>query len=103
VAEVGAVRTLAETSGRPAEILAGLSRRPHGRLEGGFSTCVALHLDRDGACTLASAGHPAPYFNDKEIDLPGALPLGIDPATAYEETIVQFHPAISALFILTVC
>jgi hypothetical protein len=89
---VGAVRTLAETTSRPAEILAGLSRRLHGRLEGGFSTCVALHLDSNGACILASAGHPAPYFNDREIDLPGALPLGIDPATAYEETIVQFHP-----------
>ena len=89
---VGAVRTLAETTSRPAEILAGLSRRLHGRLEGGFSTCVALHLDPRGTCTLASAGHPAPYFNGKEIDLPGALPLGIDPATAYEETIVQFHP-----------
>jgi serine phosphatase RsbU (regulator of sigma subunit) len=41
---------------------------------------------------LASAGHPAPYFNDKEIDLPGALPLGIDPAIAYEEATVHFHP-----------
>jgi hypothetical protein len=89
---VGAVRTLAESTSRPAEILAGLSRRLHGRLEGGFSTCVALHLDPQGICTLASAGHPAPYFNDKEIDLPGALPLGIDPATTYEETTVQFHP-----------
>ncbi len=89
---VGAARTLAETTWRPAEILAGLSRRLHGRLEGGFSTCVALHLDPHGACTLASAGHPAPYFNGKEIDLPGALPLGIHPATAYEETIVQFQP-----------
>jgi Stage II sporulation protein E (SpoIIE) len=89
---VGAVRTLAETTSRPAEILAGLSRRLHGRLQGGFSTCVVLHLDPDGACTLASAGHPAPYFNDKEIDLPGALPLGIDPAIAYEEAIVHFHP-----------
>ena len=79
---VGAVRTLAETTSRPAEILAGLSRRLHGRLEGGFSTCVALRLDAHGACILASAGHPAPYFNDKEIDLPGALPLGIDPAIA---------------------
>jgi hypothetical protein len=89
---VGAVRTLAETTSRPAEILAGLSRRLHGRLQGGFSTCLALRLDSDGACTLASAGHPAPYFNDKEIDLPGALPLGIDPETAYEEVIMQFHP-----------
>ena len=88
---VGAVRTLAETTSRPAEILAGLSRRLHGRLQDGFSTCLALRLDPDGACTLASAGHPAPYFNDREIDLPGALPLGIDPAIAYEEVTVQFH------------
>jgi hypothetical protein len=89
---VGAVRTLAETTSRPAEILAGLSRRLHGRLEGGFSTCVALRLDPHGVCTLASAGHPAPYFNDKEMDLPGALPLGIDPAIAYEEARVHFNP-----------
>jgi serine phosphatase RsbU (regulator of sigma subunit) len=89
---VGALRTLAETTSRPAEILAGLSRRLHGRLQGGFSTCVALRLDPYGACTLASAGHPAPYFNDKEIDLPGALPLGIDPAIAYEEATVHFNP-----------
>jgi len=89
---VGAVRTLAETTSRPAEILAGLSRRLHGRLQGGFSTCIALLLDSHGGCTLASAGHPAPYFNDKEIDLPGALPLGIDPAIAYEEAVVHFNP-----------
>jgi hypothetical protein len=89
---VGAVRTLAETTSSPAEILAGLSRRLHGRLQGGFSTCVVLRVDPQGACTLASAGHPAPYFNDKEIDLPGALPLGIDPATAYEEAVMQFDP-----------
>jgi hypothetical protein len=89
---VGAVRTLAETTSSPAEILAGLSRRLHGRLQGGFSTCVVLRLDPRGACTLASAGHPAPYFNDKEIDLPGALPLGIDPAIAYEETVIHFQP-----------
>jgi hypothetical protein len=89
---VGAVRTLAETTSSPAEILAGLSRRLYGRLQGGFSTCVVLRLDPYGACVLASAGHPAPYFNDKEIDLPGALPLGIDPAIAYEEAVVHFHP-----------
>jgi len=89
---VGAVRTLAETTSRPADILAGLSRRLHGRLQGGFSTCVALRFDPYGGCTLASAGHPAPYFNDKEIELPGALPLGIDPAIAYEEARVHFNP-----------
>jgi hypothetical protein len=89
---VGAVRTLAETTSSPAEILAGLSRRLHGRLQGGFSTCVALRLDPHGSCTLASAGHPAPYFNNQEIDLPGALPLGIEPAIAYEEAVIHFGP-----------
>ena len=89
---VGAVRTLSETTASPAEILAGLSRRLHGRLQGGFTTCLALRLDSEGRCTIASAGHPAPYINGKEIDLPGALPLGIDPDTVYEEVTLQFHP-----------
>ncbi len=89
---VGAVRTLAETTSSPAEILAGLSRRLHGRLQGGFTTCLALRLDAHGLCNLSSAGHPAPYINDQEIDLPGALPLGIDPATVYEEVTIHIHP-----------
>lgn len=89
---VGAVRTLAETTSSPAEILAGLSRRLYGRLQGGFTTCLALRLDADGKCTIASAGHPAPYINDTEAELPGALPLGIDPATVYEETTLRIQP-----------
>lgn len=88
---VGAVRTLAENYSSPAEILAGLSRRLHGRLQGGFTTCLAMRLDADGTCTLASAGHPAPYLNGKEIELPGALPLGIDPSIDYEETAMKFE------------
>jgi hypothetical protein len=82
---VGAVRALAEATSSPAEILAGLSRRLYGRLQGGFTTCLVLRLGPDGACTIASAGHPAPYLNGRELDLPGALPLGIDPAIAYDE------------------
>jgi serine phosphatase RsbU (regulator of sigma subunit) len=89
---VGAVRTLAETTSSPAEILAGLSRRLYGRLQGGFTTCLALRLDADGKCTIASAGHPAPYINDTEAELPGALPLGIDPSTVYEESTLQIQP-----------
>lgn len=89
---VGAVRTLAEGTSSPAEILAGMSRRLFGRLQGGFTTCLALRLDAGGICTIASAGHPAPYINDKEIDLPGALPLGIDPEMKYEETRIELRP-----------
>ncbi len=89
---VGAVRTLAESTSSPAEILAGLSRRLHGRLQGGFTTCLALRLDPGGLCTIASAGHPAPFLNDKEIEIDGALPLGIDPDFKYGEKQIQIVP-----------
>lgn len=88
---VGAVRTLAETTSSPGEILAGLSRRLYGRLQDGFTTCLAMKLDPGGVCTIASAGHPAPYINDKEINLPGALPLGIDPEMKYEATRIELR------------
>jgi hypothetical protein len=84
---VGAIRTFAETTSSPAEVLAGLNRRLHGRLRGGFATAIALRLDADGRCTIAAAGHPAPYLNNRELDLPGALPLGLTPAAGYSEAI----------------
>lgn len=89
---VGAARTLAENSGCPAQILSGLTRRLLGRLQGGFTTCIAVRLDPSGKCTFANAGHPAPFLNDREIELPGALPLGIDQSTVYSEISLQTHP-----------
>jgi hypothetical protein len=86
---VGAVRTLVETTSRPAEILAGLNRRLFGRLQGGFATAIALRLDGDGTCTIACAGHPAPYVNDEELIFPGTLPLGVLPKAVFEETRFQ--------------
>jgi hypothetical protein len=82
---VGAVRTLAEATSSPAQILAGLNRRLSGRLQGGFATAIALRLDRDGSCTLACAGHPGPFINDREVTIPGALPLGLTPTAVFEE------------------
>jgi len=88
---VGTLRTLAEFSSEPAEILAGLNRRLHGRLYGGFATCVVLRLDGVGRCTIANAGHPSPFLNEQEIELPGALPLGLAEETTYEETVRQLQ------------
>jgi hypothetical protein len=82
---VGAIRTLAETTSSPAEILAGIGRRLYGRLQDGFTTCVVLRLDPDGRCTAAAAGHLPPFLNDQEVDLPGTLPLGVAPSVSYEE------------------
>ncbi|HEY5381111.1 MAG TPA: SpoIIE family protein phosphatase [Acidobacteriaceae bacterium] len=83
---VGAVRMVAEFTMSPAEILAGVNRRLHGRLQGGFATALALRLCPDGNCTLATAGHPGPFIDDTELKSPGALPLGLDLACIYEET-----------------
>ena len=89
---VGAIRTLAEGTSSPADILAGINRRVCGRLQGGFVTCLVLRLDPDGACTVANAGHPPPFLNSKEMDTPGALPLGLISAITYDETRFQLEP-----------
>lgn len=82
---VGAIRTASEITSSPAEILAYLNRLLYGRLQGGFATCIALRLDASGVCALASAGHLPPFVNGQEVDLPGALPLGLAPSLRYEE------------------
>jgi len=82
---VGAARMISEFTTQPAEILAGLNRRLYGRLQGGFATCVAMRIDTNGNAVISSAGHPAPYLNDGELALPGALPLGVMPTVNYEE------------------
>jgi hypothetical protein len=81
---VGTIRTVADTVDDPAEVLSILNRRLNGRLKDGFVTCLALRLDAEGDCILASAGHPAPFLNKEELNLPGALPLGLDLDTSYE-------------------
>jgi serine phosphatase RsbU (regulator of sigma subunit) len=89
---VGTVRTLVEMTDDPAEILAGLNRRLHGRLNNGFATCLVLRFDSEGACVLANAGHLAPFLNRDDMSLPNALPLGLDPDATYERT--EFRLAV---------
>jgi Stage II sporulation protein E (SpoIIE) len=85
---VGTIRTLAEFTKSPAQILSGLSHRLNGRLQGGFATTIALRLDQDGSCIVANAGHPSPFLNDQELTFPGALPLGLVPSVSYEESLI---------------
>jgi hypothetical protein len=89
---VGATRMAVEITSSPAGILSALNRRLHGRLKGGFATCVAMRLEIDGGCKIASAGHPAPFLNGDEITLPGALPLGLTPNAEYEEETLSLNP-----------
>lgn len=89
---VGAVRALAEDYPAPAPLLTQLNRRLFGRLQGAFATCLILLLQPDNTCLLASAGHPAPYLNQHEIEIPGALPLGVSQNTSYMEREINTRP-----------
>ncbi len=89
---VGAVRALAEDYPSPGQLLMQLNRRLFGRLQGGFATCLILLLRPDSTCVVASAGHPAPYLNDSEVQTPGALPLGVEPNSTYTESTLMTSP-----------
>jgi serine phosphatase RsbU (regulator of sigma subunit) len=83
---VGTLRTLAHYMQSPGEILAAMNVRMVGRSSGGFTTCLALHLTRDGKVTAANAGHLAPYCGGAEKEIENGLPLGLSPHTTYPES-----------------
>ena len=82
---VGTLRTLAEYTQSPQQILSGLNRRLIGRTDGGFATCVIARIEADGTVTLANAGHLAPFRNEAELPVAGSLPLGLVRDAEYEE------------------
>ena len=88
---VGAARTAARFSPHPADVLVELNARLHGRMQGGFATCLAMRLASDGTCTMASAGHPAPFLNKQQLELPGALPLGVVANPSYKEETISLR------------
>jgi Stage II sporulation protein E (SpoIIE) len=86
---VGAIRSTVETTNDPAVVLSALNRRIEGRLRGGFATCLAMHLDAQGRCVVANAGHLPPYLNGHEVTLPAALPLGMIEDLEFESMQLQ--------------
>jgi hypothetical protein len=88
---VGTLRTLADYTQRPAEILRGLNRRLIGRTDGGFVTCLVLRIAANGETTVANAGHLAPYRDGKELPVAGSLPLGISASAVYDELTFRLH------------
>jgi hypothetical protein len=88
---VGSIRTAAEDSHAPDLLLRRLNERLIGRTQGSFSTALAAYISSSGRVTISNAGHLSPYLDGKEIELPGALPLGVHSLTEYETT--QFYLA----------
>ncbi len=89
---VGTLRTLAERTTSPAEILSGLNRTLQGR-SAGFTTCLALHISTDRTVlTFANAGHIAPYVNGFELRTEPNLPLGLIPDALFDEVRYALSP-----------
>jgi len=89
---IGAASALASEFTGPAQLLTRLNREMVRLQKGGFVTCLCARIGKDGALTIANAGHLAPYRNGEEVRVDNGLPLGIAPDEAYAETILQLSP-----------
>jgi sigma-B regulation protein RsbU (phosphoserine phosphatase) len=85
-AALGALRAL-ETSS-PALLPRDLNATLHGQTAGGFVTCCAALLRKEGELIVANAGHPSPYCDGREVAVEAGLPLGVVAGVAYEESVV---------------
>ncbi len=79
---VGVIHTAAKASSDPTFILSAINEHLCERA-GASATCLVMHIDSDGDVALANAGQLAPYWNQKEIQTEGALPLGTIPGIEY--------------------
>ena len=95
---VGAISGLSEYTQDPAELLVGLNERLVGRSGDGFSTALAAHIAADGRVTIANAGHLSPYLDGKELELPGALPLGVVAGVHYLTSQFRMEPGSRLTF-----
>jgi hypothetical protein len=83
---VGTLHALLETTTSPGRLLAGLNRCTLGRSRGGFTTCLILRVDAEGAGLMANAGHISPYCNGVEMACENGLPLGLVADASYAES-----------------
>jgi hypothetical protein len=94
---VGVLRR--EDSRSPVEALRNLNQALFMKGEAGFTTACCMRIDRDGLCTMANAGHLAPYIDGKEMAVPPSLPLGITEDAQFEEVTVKLAPGHSLVLL----
>lgn len=87
---VGAIRTEVQHGVQPELILQSLNDQLCERKHAS-ATCVMLRIDPAGLVTLANAGHLAPYLNGKEMEMEGALPLGVIEGMDFPVMTFQLH------------
>ncbi|HEY5380921.1 MAG TPA: PP2C family protein-serine/threonine phosphatase [Acidobacteriaceae bacterium] len=94
---VGGLKQIATRE--PSQVLAALNRQLVDELSGGFVTCCAALLTREGKLMIANAGHLSPYLNGKELAVEAGLPLGLVAGSRYEETEHEFADGDRLTFI----
>ena len=88
---VGAIRTAIEQTTDPARILAILNDQLTER-EHASATCEILRISANGAVTMSHAGHLPPYLNGNEVQMEGALPLGMIAGVEFPSQSLQLQP-----------
>lgn len=88
---VGAIRTAAQQTTEPAEILSILNEQLADR-EHASATCEVLRIYPEGSVTLSHAGHLPPYLNGREVPMEGALPLGMISGAEFASQSMRLQP-----------
>jgi hypothetical protein len=88
---LGAIRSAIEQSTDPARILTIINDQLTER-EHASATCEILRISADGTVTLSHAGHPPPYLNGNEVEMEGALPLGMISGVDFPSQSLQLQP-----------
>jgi Stage II sporulation protein E (SpoIIE) len=93
---VGAIRSTAQHDNRPERILEALNDQLCER-ESASATCMVLRFSRNGTVELANAGQLPPYLNGNELQIEGALPLGMLSGMEFPVTSFQLEPGDSLM------
>src|SRR5207237_1962687 len=91
---VGAIRSTAQHDNRPERILEALNDQLCER-ESASATCMVLRFSRNGMVELANSGQLPPYLNGNEMQIEGALPLGMVPGMEFLLTSLRFETRAS--------
>jgi hypothetical protein len=94
---VGAIRSAAQHDNNPQRILEVLNEELCER-ESASATCLVLRFSPGGMVELANAGQLPPYLNGVEMQIEGALPLGILSGQDFPVTSFKLEPGDSLLF-----
>ncbi|MGC2619948.1 MAG: PP2C family protein-serine/threonine phosphatase [Acidobacteriaceae bacterium] len=72
-----------ESSRIPDEVLNRLNLVLLGQGDMGFTTACCVRVEATGEYSFANAGHLNPYIDGREVEAPGALPLGLKADQTY--------------------